>query len=69
MPKENCIFHLQLYKSDNSLWGFKKVAIFSGNLTKNKCSSDCCPSKYSCDNGCICMNKKQIELVKTRGGN
>ena len=29
------------------------------NFSYNKCSPDCCPSKYSCSGGCICLSEKQ----------
>jgi uncharacterized membrane protein YheB (UPF0754 family) len=32
-------------------------------------SLDCCPSTYSSDRGCMCMNKKEEEVLKTRGYN
>jgi hypothetical protein len=47
-----------------------------GNKTKvlfkhNECSTDCCEmgkgTNYSCDKGCICMDKAQNELVASRG--
>lgn len=47
-----------------------------GNKTKvlfknTPCSPDCCKlgkgTNYSCDRGCICMNKAQNELVASRG--
>ena len=36
---------------------------------KNKCSPDCCPSQYSCDRGCICIDDSQKEQLYSRGGN
>lgn len=37
----------------------------------NSCSFslDCCPSMYSNDRGCMCMNKEQSEVLQTRGYN
>lgn len=35
----------------------------------NKCDPSCCPSPYSCDRGCVCMTKDQINYVGTRGFN
>ena len=43
----------------------KKLALFG----KNKCSPECCPSQYSCDRGCICMNEDQKDLLYKHGGN
>lgn len=34
-----------------------------------KFSLECCPSIYSNDRGCMCMDKKQEEIMKTRGYN
>ena len=47
-----------------------------GNKTKvlfkhTPCNRDCCEfgkgTNYSCDRGCVCMNKAQNELVASRG--
>tara|TARA_Y100001970_G_C14252333_1_gene872787 strand:+ start:5004 stop:5519 length:516 start_codon:yes stop_codon:yes gene_type:complete len=49
-----------------------------GNRTKvlfkhNECKPECCASSsgqdtnYSCDKGCVCMDKAQNELVASRG--
>lgn len=37
----------------------------------NSCnfSLECCPSMYSNDKGCMCMNKEQEEVLQTRGYN
>lgn len=35
----------------------------------NKCDPSCCPSPYSCDRGCVCMTKDQINYVAGRGSN
>ena len=35
----------------------------------NKCSPDCCPSTFSCSNGCICTTKNQREYINQRGNN
>ena len=40
-----------------------KLSMFSFN----KCSSECCPSRYTCDRGCICMTEEQKKLINTRG--
>jgi hypothetical protein len=32
-------------------------------------SHSCCPSTYSTDRGCLCVNKEQNELFLTRGMN
>ena len=36
-------------------------------FSHNKCSPACCPSSYSCDNGCVCTTKEQRDLL-ARGG-
>ena len=38
-------------------------------LAYNKCKPECCPSTYSCDNGCICTTKKQRDFISKRGNN
>ena len=38
-------------------------------FTYNQCHPDCCPSTYSCSNGCVCTNEKQRELLNKRGRN
>ena len=38
-------------------------------FSNNKCSPECCPGIYSCDRGCVCESKDQLELLSTRGGN
>lgn len=37
----------------------------------NSCnfSLECCPSMYSNDKGCMCMDKEQEEVLQTRGYN
>jgi len=37
----------------------------------NSCnfSLECCPSMYSNDKGCMCMDKEQEEVIQTRGYN
>ena len=32
-------------------------------------SLECCPSMYSNDKGCMCMDKKQKDVLQTRGYN
>ena len=38
-------------------------------MNKCKFSLECCPSIYSNDKGCMCMDKEQEEVLKTRGFN
>lgn len=40
-------------------------------LSHNQCKPECCPGQggYSCDHGCVCLNKKQTRFVSRRGGN
>jgi hypothetical protein len=33
------------------------------------CSPDCCPSVYSCDKGCLCINDKIKKTIEDRGSN
>ena len=36
-------------------------------FTYNQCHPDCCPSTYSCDHGCVCTNKNQVDYLNKRG--
>jgi hypothetical protein len=36
-------------------------------LSRNQCRPECCPSTYSCSNGCICTNNKQRMFINNRG--
>lgn len=38
-------------------------------LANNKCSLECCPSTFSCDKGCVCMNQDQRDFINLRGKN
>ena len=38
-------------------------------FANNKCHLDCCPSTFTCDNGCVCMTQKQQQLLNGRGNN
>jgi hypothetical protein len=38
-------------------------------FTYNQCHPDCCPSTYSCSNGCVCTNEQQRDLLNKRGKN
>ena len=35
----------------------------------NRVSSDCCPSPFSTDRGCLCLTDAQIKQFESRGGN
>ena len=32
-------------------------------------SSKCCPSRYSTDTGCACLNQSKYDVIRSRGGN
>ena len=32
-------------------------------------SSKCCPSKYSTDSGCACLDQSKYDVIRSRGGN
>ena len=34
-----------------------------------ECSPDCCPSMYSCDKGCLCINDNIKKTIEDRGLN
>jgi hypothetical protein len=38
-------------------------------FANNKSSPSCCNFSYSSSNGCVCINKEQQMLLRTRGGN
>jgi hypothetical protein len=33
----------------------------------NQCKPECCPSTYTCDNGCVCTTKNQRSFINRRG--
>jgi hypothetical protein len=35
----------------------------------NKVSSDCCPSAFNTDTGCVCLTDSDKKLMASRGGN
>jgi hypothetical protein len=38
-------------------------------LVDNKVSSDCCPSAFNTDTGCVCLTEQDKKLMGSRGGN
>uniref|UniRef100_A0A6C0F1I0 Uncharacterized protein n=1 Tax=viral metagenome TaxID=1070528 RepID=A0A6C0F1I0_9ZZZZ len=38
-------------------------------LVDNKVNSDCCPSAFTTDTGCVCLSDEQKSLMASRGGN
>lgn len=38
-------------------------------LADNKVSSDCCPSTFTSDVGCVCLTEHDRDLFASRGGN
>ena len=38
-------------------------------LVDNKVSSDCCPSTFTSDTGCVCLTEQDRDLFASRGGN
>ena len=38
-------------------------------LAKNKVGPECCPSMYSTDRGCVCVDEAQLQAMGSRGGN
>jgi hypothetical protein len=38
-------------------------------FTNNRISTDCCPSAFVSDLGCICMTDEQVKQFASRGGN
>lgn len=42
-----------------------KLTMFDGN----RVGSECCPSPFSSDRGCVCLTKQQVDLYASRAGN
>jgi hypothetical protein len=38
-------------------------------LSDNKVSADCCPSQFTSDTGCVCLNEQDKNMFASRGGN
>lgn len=38
-------------------------------FANNVCKPECCPSTYTCSNGCVCTNKQQRDFLTRRGNN
>lgn len=38
-------------------------------LSDNKVSSECCPSTFNTDTGCLCLTEQDRRLFASRGGN
>jgi hypothetical protein len=53
------------YPSVDGKSSVKSMFIFKNN----KCSPGCCPSLFSCDNGCVCDTKEQNDYLDSRGNN
>jgi hypothetical protein len=39
------------------------------SLVGNTVSSDCCPSTFNTDTGCVCLTEADRRLFASRGGN
>ena len=52
---------------DGSLGEGKPKQLFT--LAYNQCRPECCPSIYSCDRGCLCLDSKQVDFINKRGNN
>lgn len=50
---------------DGQLTSPRSMAMFKYNF----CKPDCCPSTYSCSNGCVCLTKEQKKYINKRGYN
>ena len=50
---------------DGTVSSPKSMAMFKFNY----CKPECCPSIYSCSNGCICQTKNQNKFISSRGNN
>jgi hypothetical protein len=38
-------------------------------LVDNKVDSECCPSAFTTDTGCVCLTEENRQLMASRGGN
>jgi hypothetical protein len=38
-------------------------------LVGNKTDTDCCPSSFNTDTGCVCLTNSQKDFMASRGGN
>lgn len=38
-------------------------------IDMSTCKASCCPSTYSCDNGCVCLSMKDKNSIFRRGNN
>ena len=38
-------------------------------MVDNKVSTDCCPSSFNTDTGCVCLTSENKALMASRGGN
>lgn len=47
--------------------GMNKKKLFM--LTYNQCKPECCPSTYTCSNGCVCLTDNQRDFLTKRGHN
>jgi hypothetical protein len=64
-----CIFENMTDKSYNNFIDKQFDNLNIDPLNKLKCSPECCPSLFSCDNGCICMSNETNNLISNRGNN
>lgn len=47
-----------------------KESFVNGDMTQPLiCHPSCCPSQWSCSNGCVCMTSTDKWQMRTRGGN
>jgi hypothetical protein len=65
-------------KSENCSNNCEKFEDWETNMNSNesqkimncsKFSLECCPSRYSNDKGCMCIDEEQKEILETRGYN
>ena len=67
------ILFLYMYKNKNvnEKYTINDMNISESDRVMKECefSLDCCPSLYSNDRGCMCMDKQVSEVLSTRGYN
>lgn len=57
------------YSNGTTVDGTKNTPKSLAILKYNYCNPGCCPSTYSCSNGCVCLTDKQSDFINKRGNN
>lgn len=70
IKSENCSLRSNIQSNEKFMLN-EDINMNESQKVMNSCkfSLDCCPSMYSNDRGCMCMDKEQEEVLVTRGYN